>query len=82
MTETPKRLTVPSELVAALQEIAPPGITWQAVAEAFVRGRVAEFWDNARQGSGLTLERYRERTRAFLREGDSLTEACRKARTE
>ncbi len=72
-------LTLTPVLRDALLEIAP-NQPWQDIALAFINGSVAEFWLNASTGSGLTMERYRERTRAFMREGDSLVTACRKAR--
>lgn len=74
------RLKIDHDTVEALREIAIGG-TWEDTAMVFLRGSVAEFWQSASVGSGLSLDRYRERVRAFMREGDSLSEACKKARS-
>ena len=75
-----KRLNIDNELVGALVEISVPTLTWQQTADVFLRGSIAEFWQNACQGSGLNLDRYRGRVRAFMREGDTLQQAIIKAR--
>lgn len=74
-----RTLKISDELANAIREIAPDA-PWQNTAMVFLSGSVAEFWQSASTGSGLTLDRYRERARAFMREGDSLLEATRKAR--
>jgi len=77
----PITLTIDADLRDAIEEITPHAtLAWQDVAIAYLRGSVAEFWQNASAGSGLSLDRYRERVRAFVREGDTLINACHKAR--
>ena len=75
-----RRLQIGPDLQAALAEVTPPGMAWQDIALLYLRGSVAEFWSNHAKGSGLDLPTFRERTRAFMREGDPLVVAIGKAR--
>lgn len=72
-------LEVDNETIKAIKEISPV-FPWQDTALIYIRGSIAEFWTNASQGSGLSLDDYRERVRAIMREGYSLSIACGRAR--
>ena len=78
-----KSLLINEELQEALTEITSPHMSWQDLAVIYLRGGVAEFWsNNAKDVKGVKLDMnmFRARTRAFMREGDSLTVAIQKAR--
>ena len=67
------------DLLDEIHEILPRAMTLEDWAVAMIRGSVAEFWTGLTP-DGVLMSHMRERVRAFMREGDGLDQAIRKAR--